>query len=117
MRSPAAPGALFSLTAFILLLLCSLSTPVIKSSASSPGSSGQPAVVGVTTDAPSSTPVLAPVFFLKAEVATEIVTVNVQGTARFGVFGWCTGDINATSVCPSLPLLHPTRRVALPPAG
>ncbi|KAL7409034.1 SUR7/PalI family-domain-containing protein [Mrakia frigida] len=62
MRSPALPGAVISFLAFVLLLVCTVSTPIWK-----------------------------PVYFLKADVAVSSLGTTLSGSSRFGIWGHCEG--------------------------
>lgn len=104
--APAGPGAFFSFAAFVLLLLCSLSTPLIKQS-----TSPFPALVvrsflsavrmdleGRKSDVTVLSLTYPPVYFLRADVVGEVLTASVSGEARFGTFGWCTSAIGVKCV-------------------
>lgn len=70
MVRPATPGTIVVLAATIVLVIVSVSTPIVKS-----------------------------VTFLTADLSVAVASVTIDGTVNLGTFGWCLNGVGNKPVC------------------
>ncbi|KAK9896807.1 pali-domain-containing protein [Cystobasidium minutum MCA 4210] len=70
MVRPATPGTVVVLAATVVLVIVSVSTPIIKS-----------------------------VTFLTADLSVSVASVSIDGTVNLGTFGWCLNGVGTQAVC------------------